>query len=741
MTVKTILFALFLSALGLGAQPLPPTPATADATNRSEALRGLLRSAAGGETNLTTAATNVPIATPTQPGTPPPPTPAVPAAQTVSPTPAPTATPPPAPAAPAPAEEVFPAGTINWTAADINQVLTIYAEYVGRTILRPANLAAAPIVLKTQTPLTKTELIQVLNAALALNGIEMVNIGDKFVKAMPLALANAAGARINTNDASGLADLGAYTTHVVQIKYMKPSELMPVLTPFASLATAVLPIDASQIIVLRDHTENVKRMLEMIERVDVSVPSEFISEVIPIKFAKVEDIASALNSLSGSAGGTSIGARPTGTTPGGTMPGARPGYNPNQPGQFGQPGTMGAGTGTPSAGGTFSDRLNAIIKRAATSSGDLQIIGTTKIVADARSNSLLIFATRQDMAIIKDIVSKLDVVLAQVLIETIIMDVSLDDSWAFGVSAGQNPYQKDKFTGGGVYNNSGNQLNTLDQFFKGVSTSNLTSIFPGASGLSYFGRYNGELDVAVAALASDNRVNVIQKPRIQTSHATPASIFIGSTVPYVSGSYYGGGYGGTGGNSYQQLRVGIGLNVTPFINADGLVVMKIDETIDEISGSTAIVGVGDVPTTTSRTISAEVAVRDRETIMLGGFIRNSEIKGKSGIPLLKDIPLLGALFSSRSSSKERKELIVLMRPTVLRTPELAAMQVVEEKKRLPGVRAAEAANERTERAAEAANERTERKSLEREKKNAFKEKTPFTPEEVKLYGEPPTTTP
>src|ERR1043166_7215670 len=470
----------------------------------------------------------------------------------------------------------------------------------------------------------------------------------------------------------------------------------------------------------------------MAERVDVIVPSEFVSEVIPIKYAKVEDIASALNSLSGGASGTTVGARPT-TGPTTTPGGGRPGYNLNQPGQFGQPGTIGTGAaGTPSAGGTFSDRLNAIIKRAATSSGDLTIIGQTKIVADARSNSLLIFATRQDMTMIKDIVSKLDVVLAQVLIETIIMDVSLDDQWSFGVSAGRPPHENGKLTSGGVYNNpNGTPLDTLSQFFSGSSGSNISSIFPGTSGLSYFGRYNGDLDVAVQAFAKDNRVNVIQKPRIQTSHATDGHIFIGNTVPYVSGSYYGG-YGGSPGSTYQQLRVGIDLTVTPFINQDGLVVMKIQEAIDEISGSTAITGVGDVPNTTSRTLTAEVAVRDRETIILGGFIRNSDTKGKSGVPLLKDIPLLGALFSSRSSVKERKELIVLMRPTVLRTPELAAMQVAEEKKRLPGVRAAEADNDRL-----------EQSYWDRDKKKkAFKEKTPFTPEEIELYNtRSPTTWP
>ena len=133
-----------------------------------------------------------------------------------------------------------------------------------------------------------------------------------------------------------------------------------------------------------------------------------------------------------------------------------------------------------------------------------------------------------------------------------------------------------------------------------------------------------------------------------------------------------------------------------------------------------------MPNTKSSTLSAEIAVRDGESIILGGIVRNSDSKYKSGVPLLKDIPLLGALFTSRSSSKERKELLVLMRPTVLRTPELAAMHVAEEKKRLPGVRAAEAENERT-----------EQKLWERDQQRAFKEKTAFTPEEVQLYGTPP----
>jgi general secretion pathway protein D len=496
----------------------------------------------------------------------------------------------------------------------------------------------------------------------------------------------------DTRTADQLPEFGPFITHVVQLKYVKPSEIVPALQPFAKM-NSILPIDSSQIIVLRDYTENIKRMLEMIDRIDVVVPDEFVSEVIPIKYAKAGDIADALNGLSGGGGATSIGrssssGRSTGAR---SSFGNRRGVNGYNSGNIMNQGTTssfgGAGATTPSSGSSFTDRLRSIVSKAATS-GDLEILGKTKMIADERSNSLLIFASRQDMEMIKSVVAKLDVVLSQVLIETVIMDVQIGNTLAYGVSAGQHPETNSSGSAiGGVYNNGGGPLSTLAQFF-GTGLTN-GAAFPSSSGLNYFGSYRGDIDVAVQAAATDSRINVIQKPRILTSHATPGSIFVGSTVPYVTSTYYGGGYSGPS-SSYQQLQVGIGLTVTPYINPDGLVVMQIDETIDELAGSTEITGVGAVPNTTSRQLSAEVAVRDGDTILLGGFIRNSTTKSASGVPLLKDIPLLGALFSSKSDSKERKELLVMMRPTVLKTPEIAALATTQEKKRLPGISAAEA---------------------------------------------------
>ena len=176
------------------------------------------------------------------------------------------------------------------------------------------------------------------------------------------------------------------------------------------------------------------------------------------------------------------------------------------------------------------------------------------------------------------------------------------------------------------------------------------------SGLSYFGNLGPTWDVAVSAAAADNSVSIVQRPRIQTSQAKEAQFFVGSTVPYVTSVYYNSGIGGGPSSSYSQLQVGISLDVTPFINPNGLVVMDISQEIDDFNGSTFIQGVGNVPNTDKRQLSSEVAVKDRDTIILGGFIRSENDKNKSGVPVLQDIPILGNLFSSRSSNKTRERI-------------------------------------------------------------------------------------
>jgi general secretion pathway protein D len=756
--VKTTLLAFFVTCLGLPAQTppqpgFPETPPAVTDTNRDAKLQEALRRAAEvspkaivDQTLPAPPATNLPAPAasralpfaprtalrPVQPATsettnatsaaPPAMVPATPNPATPVPPPPSVAVPalpgqPPASSEPmtiirpspaatnAPPDELLPAGVINFPATDLNQVLKIYAELVNRTVLRPTALPAPTITLVTQTPLTKREAKQAFDAVLALNGIAMIDVGDKFVKVVPTAQAGQVGAPFSKQPIDQIPDMGQYVTHIVQLTNAKPSEMVQALTPFASPGQqGILPIDSSQILVLRDYSENVKRMLEMIKKIDVAVPAEYISEVIPIKYALASDIASALNSLSSGGGGTTVGSAgaggggargggggargsnfgrgSTGTYPGSTTPGMTSPFGAT-------PGATTPG-GQPGGASSFTQRLQNLISRASVS-GEIQVLGQTKIIADERTNSLLIFASREDMKMIKDIVSKLDVVLAQVLIEAVIAQVSLDDSQSLGVSYLQKtPSQVgNSFQGIGALNNK--NLLTPGSFLTSTGT-NVAGNLPG--GFSYLATLgNNDLDVSVTALAGSSKAKILQRPRIQTSHAVPATLFVGEQRPYPVSSYYGGGAFG-GYASIQQLQIGVTIEVTPLINPDGLVVMDIHTKIDSFEGNVTIQNVGDVPVTSSKDATAKVAVRDRDTIMLGGLIQDTKTSNNSGIPLLKDIPLLGYLFRSSSADNARQEMIVLIRPTVLPTPEVAALAARAEKDKMPAVRQSEAEIER-----------------------------------------------
>jgi secreted protein with Ig-like and vWFA domain len=203
--------------------------------------------------------------------------------------------------------EELPLGALDLQQGKPEQILDLYGKLVNRQVLRPTTLPAPTISFSTKTPLTKQEAVQALQGALALNGIALVNVGDTFVKAMPEAQGGTAGGRLDTNSTAGLPESAQYVTRVVQLQHVKPSEMVPVLQPFVKLPNATLPIDSSRILVLHDAPENVKRMSELIAKVDVATPAEYVSEVIPIKHGKASDIANVLNSLSSKGGGTSVG--------------------------------------------------------------------------------------------------------------------------------------------------------------------------------------------------------------------------------------------------------------------------------------------------------------------------------------------------------------------------------------------------------------------------------------------------
>ena len=649
---------------------------------------------------------------------------------------------------------------------EINQLLDFYQEVSGKTVLRPANLAAPKVTLKSASKLSRKEALDALDSILSLNQISMVPQGEKFIKALPNNQAQQSGAVFFDGDPNDLPEAGVYVQYIAKFEFLDAKDLEQLLKPFASPTGTMIIIPNTQNIVMRDFSENVKRMIEVLRKIDVETPHEYEPVVIPIKYALAADIAQVLSSLTagGGGGGTTIGASSGGAGRSGSSGGGfggnsgggfggsggrNSGFGGNSSGRGGFGGGYGGGGGgygggfnsyqngqpqlldgngfnpqsgepvpfgnggfnplqaavNPVGGGaaaggsaagrsSFQNRLSQIANRAGGGGGqnDIVVLGQTKIIADERTNSLLIFANKQDLTSISNIIEKLDVVLAQVLIEAIVMEVSLSDGLNYGVSFVQRPKTTGKFTGAGAVNN-GQGLSAPSVLSSNTSSNGLGGL---GSALTYFGKLDGKFnfDFAATAAATDSRINVLSRPRIQTSHAVAADLFIGETRPYPTG-VSSGGFGGSYA-SIQQLQIGITLSVMPLINPDGLVVMDIKQRVQNRGEDIKIDNVGLVPSTVEREASAKVAVRDRETVMLGGFISTDKQKERGGVPLLKDIPLLGALFRSNKDSSSRRELIILIRPTVLPTPTDAADIAMEEKAKMPGVTLAEEEFDRAE---------------------------------------------
>jgi len=608
-------------------------------------------------------------------------------------------------------EATFAPGMIKFQDSDLLQVLDIYQDLTGRTVVRPNSLPATKVSVRSQTPLSRKEAVQLLDTVLAMNGITMIPQGEKSVKAVPQATAPTEAAIFQDPD-NLLSDTTRYITKVVQLKNAIPRDVTAALQPLAKMPNSIMAIDSSGILVLRDYEENIKRMEELLEKIDVVAMNEYEPVVIPIKYALASDIAQVLSSLTAGGGSaTTVGSHPASTglsSQGGLQPnrggigGGAYGQQGGLPGQQGYGNTAGGlggaggigaagGLNSPAAGrSSFQDRLRSIVNRAASgAAGDIVVLGQTKIIADERTNSLLVFATKGDIDTITNIIAKLDVVLAQVIIEAIIMEVSLGTTLDYGVSAVQRqPTGNNYFSGIGGMNN-GSLLSQSS--FTALASNGVPSI---ASGFSYAARFGQDFDATATAIATDSRINVLSRPRIQTSHAVEANLFVGETRPYITGTY---SYLGSGPSSqYSQLQIGITLSVLPLINIDGLVVMDIRQKIQSIGGFTTIDN-NQIPTTIDREANAKVAVRNKETVMLGGFISTDNSKNASGIPILKDIPILGNLFRSTSKTSNRKELMVLIRPTVLDTPKEAALIAQQEKAKMPGIRAAEREAARDER--------------------------------------------
>jgi len=282
----------------------------------------------------------------------------------------------------------------------------------------------------------------------------------------------------------------------------------------------------------------------------------------------------------------------------------------------------------------------------------------TKIVADEANNSLLIRATPKDYRKIETALRELDKPPLQVLLEATIAEVSLRDELSYGVQ---------------WFFNAGSTDFTLSERTSGA----VDAFFPGFSGILS----SGDVRVVIDALESVSDVNVISSPQILVLDNQTARLEVGDEVPIVTRQSEGVDDDDARViNTVEQRQTGVILDVTPRVNANGLVVLDIEQEVSDVVLTTTS-GI-DSPTIAQRRIGTTVAVDSDETIALGGLIQDDADQIRSGIPFLSSIPVLGWLFGSTTTISERTELLVLITPKVLEDTSAAVEATDELRRRL-----------------------------------------------------------
>ena len=269
-----------------------------------------------------------------------------------------------------------------------------------------------------------------------------------------------------------------------------------------------------------------------------------------------------------------------------------------------------------------------------------------QIVTDVANNALIIRADTADYAEIEDVIRHMDVTPDQVLVEVTIAEVTLTDQLKYGVEW--------LFQNGGA---------TFSQGQTGTPTPK----FPG-----FAFTYNiPNVQIALSALGTLSKVNVVSSPKLLMLDNKPGTIEVGDQVPIVTQTSVSSITPNAPlVSTIEQRDTGVILTVTPRIGTSGIVFLELAQEVSDVIPTTTS-GI-DSPTIQQRRLQSTVAVNDGATIALGGLIRRADTTGNGGIPYLKDIPVLGALFGNGSNERDRTELLVFLTPHVVRTPQAAA---------------------------------------------------------------------
>ena len=571
---------------------------------------------------------------------------------------------------------------LNFEQAPLNEVIhTILGDTLGLDYVIE-NQVPGEITLRTRSPIPRDQLLPILESLLRNNNVLMIRgPNDRFFIS--------ASGNIRSTVPSFTSEPGVgYSNVIVPLQYISANEMADILKPVAR-DDAFVRVDSGRTLLILAGTQlQLQGWLDIVTTFDVDQLAGKSVGIFPLANSTVEELFAELEHIlatSGPADGVGGIASMVRVMPVERLnsimvvsprahyiqtvqgwieeldsiedPASEPILQvyPVRNGNAGQLASLlstiygGGSGGVSSTGGVAPGMTEATSgggsdgagkRRSGGSGGGTFDLGDdVRVVSDDYNNSLLVYATPYEYQKIERILSKLDVVATQVLIEASIVEVTLTDDLQYGLE-----WAFDNNLGGG---DSGRGLLDVG--------GNLQP----QAGFSY--TITTETTKAVLnALAEDSLLNVISTPSVMVLDNHTAAINVGDQQPIQSQSTVTDG--GTVQNSITYRDTGVQLTVTPSVNDGGLVTLDIEQSVTDV---------GPVDTATKqrsfnqRAVKSRVAIRSGESVVLGGLIRDSETERQSGVPVLKDIPLVGALFSTTNTTSVRTELLIFITPRVM----------------------------------------------------------------------------
>jgi general secretion pathway protein D len=581
--------------------------------------------------------------------------------------------------------------TPNFKDADITQIAEAVSAATGKNFIIDPRVRAQ-VTMLSSTSMTPAAFYEAFLSILEVYGFVAMPSGN-VVKIIPDANARTLPGADLPERVSSTSD--AMVTQVIEVRNVSAAQLVPILRPLIPQYGHLAAYPAGNILIITDHASNVNRMLRIIRRVDQVSNQD--PEIVPLGNASAAEIVRVVNSLyQGAAAAEGVAVRVVADERSNSV------LIAGDEAQRLRIRALIAHLDTPLASGgdtrvrylhyASAEKLAPKLKEQMTGIAQASTTGAqgaaagpsaaaeknAMVWADPTNNALVITAPPKLMRAVMDIIDKLDIRRPQVLVEAIIADINFNKDAELGVNWA-------------AYSNSGTNV-PLGAFVSPVGGTSIvdlataaqtpqsatTSLLQGTTiGIGRVAASGVNFAAVLRAIRADTDDNIIATPSAVTMDNQEAELKVAQEVPFITGQYTANNTPVVGGNvnpfqTIQREEVGTILKITPTISAEGRSLM-LKISIESSSIGQKPAGAVDL-VTNKRTVSTTVMIEDGGIVVLGGLIENDTSRGEQRVPFLGNIPLIGLLFKTRSETSAKNNLMIFIRPKILRTEADAAYE-------------------------------------------------------------------